>query len=250
VVWQYTLSGWGLFHPGGSIHASQVAEGTAFTTTVPSDDLYYLSAESKAWTFFWFIIDHPYVVHRIRVRQKTAGQIWNIPPTSALVCQAVDLHHAVKSASFEDEYVEESALFQFLIEYERFGHNLVHPANPRERLLADIRFEVLADMRCGLPTVREIAHKRGMSRTRFAHYFKETTGLTPASFIIHVRIGEAARLLVSSDLKLSAIADLTGFADATHLCRVFRRHFYLTPDSYRRVMRLNESGSASRLERS
>jgi AraC-like DNA-binding protein len=237
VVWQYTLSGWGLFHPGGSIHSSQVAEGTAFTTAVPSDDLYYLPAESKAWTFFWFIIDHPYVVHRIRVRQKTAGQIWKISPTSALVCQAVDLHHAVKSASFEDEYAEESALLQFLIEYERFGHNLVHPPNLRERLLADIRLEVLAGMRCGLPTIREIANHRGMSRTRFAHYFKETTGLTPARFIIHVRIGEAARLLVSSDLKLSAIADLIGFSDATHLCRVFRRHFYLTPDSYRRVTR-------------
>ena len=36
-----------------------------------------------------------------------------------------------------------------------------------------------------------------MSRTTFAHYFKKTTGLTPASFISHVRIGEAAKLLVT-----------------------------------------------------
>jgi AraC-like DNA-binding protein len=160
----------------------------------------------------------------------------------------VDLHHAVKSASFEDEYAEESALLQFLIEYERFGHNLVHPPTPRERLLADVRSEIVASIRRGPPTIREIANQRGMSRTRFAHYFKETTGLTPASFIVHVRIGEAARLLVSSDLKLSAIADLTGFADATHLCRVFRRHFYLTPDSYRRLTR-STNPDPDRLER-
>jgi AraC-like DNA-binding protein len=241
VVWQYTLSGWGAFHSAGSIHPSQVVEATAFTTVVPSDDLYYLPAESRGWRFFWFIVDHPYVVHRIRLRQKTAGQIWEIPPKSALVSQAVDLYHAVISASFEDEYAEESTLFQFLIEYERFGHNLVHPATPRERLLAEIRSEILACIRRGLPTIEEIAKQRGMSRTRFAHYFKETTGLTPASFITRVRVGEVTRLLVSSDLKLSAIADLTGFADATHLCRVFRRHFYLTPDSYRHVMRSTDS---------
>jgi AraC-like DNA-binding protein len=245
VVWQYTLSGWGAFHSAGSIHPSQVVEATAFTTVVPSDDLYYLPAESRGWRFFWFIIDHPYVVHRIRLRQRTAGQIWEIPPKSALVSQAVDLYHAVISASFEDEYAEESTLFQFLIEYERFGHNLVHPATPRERLLADIRSEILACIRRGLPTIEEIAKQRGMSRTRFAHYFKETTGLTPASFITRVRVGEVTRLLVSSDLKLSAIADLTGFADATHLCRVFRRHFYLTPDSYRHVMRSTDSPGGS-----
>ena len=237
VIWQYTLSGSGVFHPAGSTHASQGAEGTAFTTAVPSDDLYYLPAESKAWTFFWFIIDHPYVVHRIRVRQKTAGQIWEIPPKSALVAQAVALYHAVISASFEDEFAEERALFDFTIEYERFGHNLVHPPTPRERLLREIRLEVLASTHRGLPTIREIAERRGMSRTRFAHYFKETTGQTPASFITHVRINEAARLLLSSDLKLVAIAKLTGFADATHLCRVFLHHFYLTPDSYRRMTR-------------
>jgi AraC-like DNA-binding protein len=237
VVWQYTLSGSGVFHPAGSIHPSQVAEATAFTTVVPSDDVYYLPAESRAWTFFWFIIDHPYVVHRIRVRQKTAGQIWEIPPKSALIFRAVDLYHAVISASFDDEYAEERALFEFTIEYERFGHNLVHPPTPRERLLREIRSEVLASTRRGLPTIREIAEQRGMSRTRFARYFKETTGQTPASFITHVRINKVARLLVSSDLKLSAIADLTGFADATHLCRVFLRHFYMTPDSYRRLTR-------------
>jgi AraC-like DNA-binding protein len=127
--------------------------------------------------------------------------------------------------------------FEFTIEYERFGHNLVHPPTPRERLLREIRLEVLASTHRGLPTIREIAERRGMSRTRFAHYFKETTGQTPASFITHVRINEAARLLLSSDLKLVAIAKLTGFADATHLCRVFLHHFYLTPDSYRRMTR-------------
>jgi transcriptional regulator GlxA family with amidase domain len=35
---------------------------------------------------------------------------------------------------------------------------------------------------------------------------------------------------------LAAIAELTGFADATHLGKVFRRHYYLTPDKYRHVM--------------
>ena len=235
LVWQYTLSGWGMFHPGGSTQPYRVGEATAFTTFVPSDDIYYLPPESGAWTFFWFIIDHPYVIHRIRVRQKMNGQIWEVPAESALICRAIDLYRAVKSASFDDAYAEESALFQFILEYERFGHNLLHPPTPREKLLAEIRSEVLVSLRRGIPTILQIAKQRGLSRTTFAHYFKKTTGLTPASFITHVRIGEAAKLLVTSDLKLSAIAELTGFADAVHFGKVFRQHFYLTPGRYRRA---------------
>jgi AraC-like DNA-binding protein len=231
MVWQYTLSGWGMLHPGGATQPYRVGEATAFTTFVPSDDSYYLPPESGEWTFFWFITDHPYVIHRIRIRQKMNGQIWEVPAESALVCRASELYRGVNSASFNDEYAEESALFQFMLEYERFGHNVLHPSTPRERLLAEIRSNVLVNLRRA--TTLLIAKQRGMSRTTFAHYFKKTTGLTPGSFITHVRIGEAAKLLVTSDLKLSAIAELTGFADAVHLGKVFRKYYYLTPGRYR-----------------
>jgi transcriptional regulator GlxA family with amidase domain len=74
-----------------------------------------------------------------------------------------------------------------------------------------------------------------MNRVRFTQYFTDTTGLTPARFIAQVRISEVAKLLINSDLKLSAIADLTGFGNASSLCKVFHRHFLMTPDRYRKM---------------
>ena len=44
LVWQYTLSGWGMFHPGGSTQPYRVGEATAFTTFVPSDDIYLFAS--------------------------------------------------------------------------------------------------------------------------------------------------------------------------------------------------------------
>jgi transcriptional regulator GlxA family with amidase domain len=44
-------------------------------------------------------------------------------------------------------------------------------------------------------------------------------------------------MLIKTDLKLSAIAELAGFADATHLGKVFRKRYSLTPDRYRNAMR-------------
>jgi transcriptional regulator GlxA family with amidase domain len=51
-----------------------------------------------------------------------------------------------------------------------------------------------------------------------------------------VRLQEVSRRLVHSKEKLEAIARATGFADANHLCKVFRRHRHLSPGEFRRQM--------------
>ncbi len=236
VVWQYTLAGAGAFRPGDSNESNLMTPGCAFTTLVPSDDFYWLPPESKRWTFFWLIIDHPYIVRRIRDRIRLTGAIWQVPPRTPLIERALKLFDLVRAASLPDEFAEESDLFGFLTEFERLGHQILYPPLPRERILGEVRTEIMKRLAKCVPSVAELAEQRGMSRTGFTHYFRRTTGLSPARFINQVRLGQAAKLLVSSSLKLSAVAQLTGFADATHLGKVFRRHYYLTPDKYRHVM--------------
>jgi AraC-like DNA-binding protein len=237
VIWQYTLNGWGHLRTERTVH--QMEPGSAFTTIVPSDDTYWLPKKSAEWTFFWFIIHHPYVVDRMKKRQRLASQVWPIPPDSPLMGRAVDLYDSVRTGACQDEFTEESLLFAFMLEYERFGHSLLHPAEARERLLNELRIEVLNGMRNGGPTIEQLAAKRKLSRSAFSHRFRHVTGLTPARFITHVKLGEVTRMLVQTDLKLSAIAELTGFADATHLGKVFRKRYSLTPDRYRNAMRAN-----------
>jgi transcriptional regulator GlxA family with amidase domain len=59
--------------------------------------------------------------------------------------------------------------------------------------------------------------------------------LTPAHFTTEVRVQQAARMLIDTRAPLKQIADACGFADANHLCKVFRRFQHLSPASYRRV---------------
>jgi AraC-like DNA-binding protein len=236
IVWQYTLAGFGAFRSGTTGELVQMSRGYAFTTLVPSDDFYYLPLESKSWTFFWLIIDHPYIVRRMRDRTRLTGPIWPVPPRSPMMERALNLFDLVRAASLSDEFAEEADLFAFLTEFERLGHQILYPPLPRERILTEVRKEIIDRLPTGLPSVVELAERRGMSRTGFTHYFRRTSGLSPARFINQVRLEEVVKLLVSSSLKLSAIAELTGFADATHLGKVFRRHYYLTPDKYRHVM--------------
>ena len=89
-----------------------------------------------------------------------ASQVWPIPPDSPLMGRAVDLYDSVRTGACQDEFTEESLLFAFMLEYERFGHSLLHPAEARERLLKELRIEVLNGMRNGV--FHQVFHQMGL----------------------------------------------------------------------------------------
>lgn len=79
-----------------------------------------------------------------------------------------------------------------------------------------------------------LADLLGISRYHFARLFKTTTNITPAQYIMQQRLEKATLLLKRTNLDAGLIARQTGFYDHSHLCRVFRQHFSVTPEQYRR----------------
>lgn len=81
----------------------------------------------------------------------------------------------------------------------------------------------------GLATLAEIA---GLSVFRFAHVFKENTGLSPIAFRNQCRVDAARRLLLTPQ-PIADIAAELGFADQSHLTRHFQRIVGISPNRYR-----------------
>jgi AraC-like DNA-binding protein len=233
VVFQYTLDGWG-YYVDGSIPIKMLPQ-MAFTAVIPTDHRYFLPSESPGWTFFYLLLRHPYIVSRIAERQSTAGPVFSIPPTERLLSRALQLFESIANQTFLDEFAEEQALFDFLMDYERFTYRQRYPQQERERLLTEVRAYVLRVLDRPVE-ITELAAQYGMSRSHFSHHFKTTTGLSPAQFIKQIRLEAASERLAHSNAKLEVIARETGFADANHLCKVFRRSFYLSPGEFRRQM--------------
>jgi transcriptional regulator GlxA family with amidase domain len=63
----------------------------------------------------------------------------------------------------------------------------------------------------------------------FRRVFRATVG----EYVRRLRVDAAQRMLTNSDISLAQIALETGFADQSHLTRVFRRATGLTPKLYR-----------------
>ena len=241
VIFQYTLEGIGVFTD--SHHQQKLEPQMAFTAIVPSDHAYYLPADSTNWSFFWFCTSHPYVVSRIEQRMKTDGALLRLPLESMLLLQAYKLLLSLYQAPFRDPFSEEHALFDFLIEYERTMFYAQRPLSEREQLLQQVKSAVIHSLQHSW-SVDELAEQYAMSRSHFSHYFKQVTGMTPALFITQVRLDEARHFLLNTTLRLEEIASETGFADANHLCKVFRRHLHMSPGELRSQVRPLTRGCA------
>lgn len=109
----------------------------------------------------------------------------------------------------------------------------------QERLAKEI-----IDAQIKSPTgIGEIAQQCGLSVRHFTRAFQASTGQTPHEWLQNCRIARAKNLLKSTDLSLSAVSEACGFADQSHLSRVFAKVVGTPPGSWRRQSGSGPKGS-------
>lgn len=94
--------------------------------------------------------------------------------------------------------------------------------------------ELLAANVCGDLSVADIAAECGLSRSYFIKAFKGSTGKTPHRWLTTYRIERACALLAQGGWSIAAVALACGFADQSHLTRVFTQQLGTTPGMWRR----------------
>ncbi|MEY4245455.1 MAG: hypothetical protein RLZZ245_3040 [Verrucomicrobiota bacterium] len=85
--------------------------------------------------------------------------------------------------------------------------------------------------------VDDVAMASGISRRSLYHKFNAQVGRSIQEEIIRQRLNLAKDLLVSSDLKLDAVAYDCGFEGATSLSNAFRLHLGVGPSAFRKKSR-------------
>ncbi len=80
----------------------------------------------------------------------------------------------------------------------------------------------------------DLARRARMSPSAYSRLFHRIIGVTPIDYLARLRIQRARRLLSGGNMPLTAIAIETGFYDAAHFTRTFRRLVQCTPGQYRK----------------
>jgi AraC family transcriptional regulator len=95
----------------------------------------------------------------------------------------------------------------------------------------------LLDDLAGDTSLSELAALCGLSRSYFIRAFKQVTGMPPHRWLLMHRVKHAKDLLRRTTLPIADIAVACGFADQSHLTRVFSKAFGISPAAWRRQWR-------------
>jgi AraC family transcriptional regulator len=96
---------------------------------------------------------------------------------------------------------------------------------------------VIDYMRDRLPQqveLQELATLVGLSQWHFARAFKASTGQSPYQWQLDARVQDAKKLLMTTEATIETVAEATGFGDAMHLIRHFKKKVGATPAKWRK----------------
>ena len=83
-------------------------------------------------------------------------------------------------------------------------------------------------------SLRRISEHIHLSESYFSKIFKDDTGLSVVQYITLLRIQEAKKLLVYSQLTVNQISKTLGYNRTSYFCKIFKMATTETPHSYRK----------------
>ena len=86
----------------------------------------------------------------------------------------------------------------------------------------------------------QIADLAGMSPVAFSRFFRQRTGGTLTDYIVDIRLGHAARMLVDTDKTISEICYACGFGNLSNFNRTFKSKRHSTPREFRAIYKKNK----------
>jgi two-component system response regulator YesN len=85
----------------------------------------------------------------------------------------------------------------------------------------------------------DIAASVYLNPAYLSRLFKKETGLSISEYILGVRMDKAKKLLVESGVKVSNVAELTGYGHFSHFAKMFKRVTGISPQEYRKKFQTN-----------
>ena len=86
----------------------------------------------------------------------------------------------------------------------------------------------------------DLADLAGMSPVAFSRFFRQRTGRTLSDYIVDIRLGHAARMLVDTSRNISEICYECGFNNLSNFNRTFKSKRNYTPRDFRAMFKKNK----------
>ena len=83
-------------------------------------------------------------------------------------------------------------------------------------------------------SVNLITKHFNISRTLLYMNVKRITDQTPSNFILNIKMSQAKKMLLTTSMTSSEIADQLGYCNSNHFSRQFKEYYNTTPGKFRK----------------
>ncbi len=195
------------------------------------------AACEQGWNYRMFYFDTQMITNALNDNEllglgsQTIGQLVINDPL--LFQHLLDLHLALEGQALK---LSQQSLLQISMEmlFSRHGTLKAGEKNlPEGGPLLLVR-DYLHDNWRNNTSLEELESICGLTKFKLIRSFKQTFGMTPHQYFIHVKFHGAKKLIATGASLIDAALE-SGFADQSHMHRNFKKAFGTTPGSYRRM---------------
>jgi len=231
--WLHTLDGEGIFEFEGKRIVLTAGKGVLLTPFTPHT--YHPVSYDRRWSTTYVTFGGAAASAILDSLDMNVSAIY----TETQVSFAHVIGEAILKADRDAEFsgLESSTeLYRFLMLLRKFGMRNDQPSLSQyyDKLRPVVQWmESHLAENVGLP---EIAEQARLSVSYLNEMFHDAFGMSPYSYLIHLRIREAKRIMIASQgLALKEVAARAGFHDVSHFVATFRKKEGLTPAKYREL---------------
>ncbi len=105
----------------------------------------------------------------------------------------------------------------------------------RDVILERINREVRSDL-AHAPGIEELAQRLGYSASHLRAMFRSNLGISLGKYIRESRLAEAAKLLQSTNLQVTEVAQKSGFESLFAFSRAFKKAYGMAPTAYAKMV--------------
>jgi AraC family transcriptional regulator len=140
-------------------------------------------------------------------------------------CMSGQLYGELLGTALAARLVQNYAVSKSSLEFKANGL----PQSQLKRVIDYIKANLSQDL-----SILDLATLTGMSESHFSRSFKQSVGIAPYHYLMQQRVERAKQLLEKPSINISTIALDCGFANQTHITKVFRQMTGMTPKAYQK----------------
>ena len=237
-----TVSGGGIIEYGGN--KEQVGPGQFFWIDCQNLQHYYTDPEIGHWDVIWvhfsgYIARAYYDAYRkMIVGGTTVGKTTNDSNMYILMETLLS-----RSAQPDFPFTAEQNLIEFDIQNSGILTQLImecflsivssEKTQMVPQLVTNIRNYITSHYNEKI-TLEKLASEFNLDKFYLQKLFRRYTGQSPIEYIIYLRMNRAARLIRTSDMPISEIANTVGIENLSHFTRQFKKLQGMTPSQFRK----------------